>query len=50
MFGLGKKKPAKGSSDSKTDRSIEQKDDEAAWSFLGSAKEESDRQAKRGGR
>ena len=49
MFGLGKKKPAKGGSDSKTDRYNDQKDDEAARGFLGSAKEESDRQAKRGG-
>ena len=49
MFGIGKKKTAKGSSDSKTDRYIEQKDNEATWSALGSAKEESDRQAKRGG-
>ena len=48
VFGLGKKKPTKGTSDSKTDRYNEQKDDEATWSFLGSAKEESDRKAKRG--
>ena len=50
MFGFGKKKPAKSGSGSKTDRYVEQKDEEAAWGFLGSAKEESDRQAKRGGR
>lgn len=49
MFGIGKKKPAKGGNDGKTDRYSEQKDNEAAWGFLGSAKDESDRQAKRGG-
>lgn len=49
VFGLGKKKPSKGNRDSKLDRYIEQKHNEAAWSFLGSAKEESDRQVERGG-
>ena len=48
VFGFGKTKPAKGDSNSRTDRSTEQKDNEAVRSFLGSAKDESDRQAKRG--
>lgn len=49
MFGFGKKKPAKGDSNSRTNRYTEQKDNEAVRGFLGSAKDESDRQAKRGG-
>jgi hypothetical protein len=50
VFGFGKKKPTKSGSDSKNDRYVEKKDEEAAWGFVGSAKEESDRQARRGGR
>lgn len=50
MFGFGKKSKSDKKTSKSDDRYINRKDDEAVSGFLGSAKENSDRDAKKGGR
>lgn len=50
MFGFGRKNGKETKSRKSEQRYVDRKDDDAGWGFLESAKEESDRNAKRGGR